>query len=211
MSTMTPENIHIVVNEIVEFINENKDLFPDEVVQEMIDISQSQTGQTTGQQTSIVGQLLLLLGNGSPDKGNREILGDIIKNIKENPICQQEDCTGLENFNKLAIRTISLLIKPTITPDDTKSTFIKFSMFIGFVLIIIIMKKSGIISGGGSKSKSPVSKKSHKKENPMDYYVAKHIQLGGTLNNDKEIQTFIKKSYKKYPELKNTVIEMYTI
>ena len=55
------------------------------------------------------------------------------------------------------------------------------------------------------------SKNTRRKSNPMDYYVHQYVQLGGTLNDDKEIQKFVKDTYKKYPELKKKVVEMYTI
>lgn len=103
-------------------------------------------------------------------------------------------------------------------PQRIRLDNISFFVF-GIICIFLIIQCTGTGVGtgvgtglgGGGKSKSPVSKNTRRKSNPMDYYVHQHVQLGGTLNDDKAIQKFVKDSYKKYPELKKKVVEMYTI
>jgi len=95
--------------------------------------------------------------------------------------------------------------------NNTNVDKIYLFFLFGVVFYIIFIINGFNTSTGGGKSKSPVSKNTRRKSNPMDYYVHQYVQLGGTLNDDKEIQKFVKDTYKKYPELKKKVVEMYTI
>jgi len=199
------------ISEVIQkFIDEHPQLFTDEVIKQIIE----DVGTTP-----IITQLSEIL------KTEQLKLTEYERNLSVAKI-------KTNNVN-CALKKYSVKLEEKL--NETRSTFrsttssqqpndiLKLFFIVGVVVCMrfVINRLGGAnggsigcippTSGGKSKPRSPISKNTHRKSNPMDYYVHQYVQLGGTLNDDKEIQKFVKDSYKKYPELKKKVVEMYTI